>query len=403
MSTLKLDELAIFGGPPRFADPVHVGRPAVGNIELVLKRIRESLESRWLTNDGPFVQEFERRICNATKTKHAIAISNATLGLQLAIRALGMKGAVIVPSYTFVATAQALHWQGITPVFCEVDPETHCIDINDVEQKMSPEISGIIGVHLWGRACNVEGLADIASRHNVPLLLDAAQAFGAKHDGVPIGGNGAAEVFSFHATKFVNSFEGGAITTNDQELADQLRLMRNFGFEDYDKVVQSGTNAKMCEPAAAMGITSLESAERFLAINRENLAKYREGLQSIPGITFHDQLLHEDSNCQYAVVEVNENEFGLSRDQVLTILRSENILARKYFSPGCHQISVFCTDEPPSLPVTESLCDRVLQLPTGNGMTVIQIEQVCNLVQSISMHADEIGSRMKESKVVPSP
>ena len=403
MSILKLDDLAIFGGQPAFAEPAHVGRPAIGSIELILKRIRESLENRWLTNNGPFVQEFERRICQTTKTKHAIAVNNATVGLQLAIRALGMKGAVIVPSFTFVATAQALHWQGITPVFCDVDPETHCIDIDDVEQKMSADITGIIGVHLWGRACNVDGLADIASRHNVPLLLDAAQAFGAKRDGVPIGGNGAAEVFSFHATKFVNSFEGGAITTNDQELADQLRLMRNFGFEDYDTVVQSGTNAKMCEPAAAMGITSLESAERFLAINRENLFTYREGLQSIQGITFHNQLLEEDSNCQYAVVEVSENEFGLSRDQLLTILRSENILARKYFWPGCHRIPIFCNDAPPSLPVTESLCDRVLQLPTGSGMAVGQIAQVCDLLQTISTHSDEIGSRMEKTGVAPSP
>ena len=204
------------------------------------------------------VREFERHICRVTEAKHAIAVTNATVGLQLVIRALGMKGSVIVPSFTFVATVHALHWQGITPVFCEVDPRTHCIDIHDVERKISGEISGnisgIIGVHMWGSSCDVDGLSDIASQYDVPLLLDAAHAFGSKRKGVPVGGAGAAGgSFSFHATKFVNAFEGGAITTNDDELADRLRLMRNYGFEDYDKVVQSGTNAKMCEPSAAMG------------------------------------------------------------------------------------------------------------------------------------------------------
>ena len=397
MNTVKPEHLAVLGGPPRFAEPLHVGRPAIGDTERVLDRIRESLERRWLTNDGPFVKEFEQRICESTGAHHAIAVSNATVGLQLAIRALGMKGSVLIPAFTFVATAQALHWQGISPIFCEVDPKTHCIDTQQVEQNITDDVSGIIGVHMWGKTCDVEGLAEIAKRRNIPLLLDAAHAFGSKRNGVPVGANGDAEVFSFHATKFVNAFEGGAITTNNADLANKLRLMRNFGFEGYDKVVHPGTNAKMSEPSAAMGITSMESADKFLAINRTSLQRYRERLASIPGIEFMDGLLHDDSNCHYCVVEVDENKFGISRDCLVEVLWLENVLARKYFSPGCHRVGVFSDQPYLSLPATESLCDRVMQLPTGSAVTLEQIDMVCDLLQTISNRSDEIESQMKRT------
>ena len=405
LSTAKFENLAIFGGPPTFAEHLHVGRPAIGNVEDVLDRIRESLVSRTLTNNGPFVREFERRICDVTQTKHAIAVTNATQGLQMTIRALGMKGSVIVPSFTFVATAQALHWQGIKPVFCDVDPQTHCIDLRDVERKISSntDIGGIVGVQMWGRACDVDGLTELASRHNVPLLLDAAHAFGSKHNGLPIGNGGDAEVFSFHATKIVNAFEGGAITTNDEQLADQLRLMRNFGFADYDSVVHSGTNAKMCEAAAAMGITSIESLDKFLAINRAALEQYRVGLDAIPGMELLVRLLDPDSNCQYAVVEVNESAFGMSRDRLLEVLWAENILARKYFSPGCHRVPFLAGEKPPKLPITDALCGHVLQLPTGSAVDCDQIGQICDLLHTIAMHAKEIVKRIEQSGSVRQP
>jgi len=396
LNIAKSEQLAILGGQPKFPEPLHVGRPAIGDVERVLDRIRESLERRWLTNDGPFVQEFEKRICETTGAKHAVAVTNATVGLQLAIRALGMNGAVMLPAFTFVATAHALAWQGIKPIFCDIDPKTHCIDPKFVEQNITEDVSGIIGVHMWGKSCDVEKLIQIADDRNIPLLFDAAHAFGSKHMGVPVGTNGDAEVFSFHATKFVNAFEGGAITTNNDELAAQLRLMRNFGFESYDKVIHPGTNAKMCEPSAAMGITSIESADAFLAINRNSLRRFRERLASIPGIEFKEELLHDDSNCHYCVVEVDESEFGISRDQLLNVLWLENILARRYFSPGCHRIPVFSDQPLPSLPTTESLCDRVMQLPTGSAVTVDQIDMVCNLLQAISSHSVEIKFHLAE-------
>src|SRR5690349_4944149 len=204
-----LSDLAIFGAPPVFEEPLHVGRPNIGDRERLLARINDMLDRRWLTNNGPFVQELEEKIAAFLGVKHCIAMCNATVGLEIAIRATGMTGEVIVPSFTFIATAHALQWQEITPVFCDIDPRTHNIDPQQVEKLITPRTTGIIGVHVWGRACDVAALEAIAARRRLTLLFDAAHAFGCSYRGRMIGGFGDAEVLSFHATKFFNSFEGG--------------------------------------------------------------------------------------------------------------------------------------------------------------------------------------------------
>jgi dTDP-4-amino-4,6-dideoxygalactose transaminase len=185
------------------------------------------------------------------------------LALEIAVRAAGLSGEVIVPSFTFIATAHALQWQHITPVFCDIDPRTHNIDPVAVEALITPRTTGIVGVHIWGRGCDVTKLTDVARRHKLRLLFDAAHAFGCSYEGTAIGNFGDAEVFSFHSTKWLNSFEGGAVVTNDDDLAGKVRLMGQFGFADYDRVDSIGTNAKMSEVAAAMALTSIESADVF--------------------------------------------------------------------------------------------------------------------------------------------
>src|SRR6267378_2313680 len=271
----SLDDLAIFGGSPAFPETLHVGRPNVGNRELLMSKINDMLDRRWFSNDGPFVQEFERKIAEHVGVKHCIAMCNATVALEISIRALGMEGEVIIPSFTFIATAHALQWQEITPVFCDIDPHTHTLDPGWVERMITPRTTGIVGVHLWGRPCNIEALEAIAREHDLKLLFDAAHAFGASHKGRMLGSFGTAEVFSFHATKFVNCGEGGAVVTNDDRLAQKMRLMRNFGFAGLDRVIYVGTNGKMSELSAAMGLTSLESVDEFVAANRRNHQLYR--------------------------------------------------------------------------------------------------------------------------------
>ena len=233
------------------------------------------------------------------------------LALEISIRALGLSGEVIVPSFTFIATAHALQWQEITPVFCDVDPETHNLDPAKVEALITPRTTGIIGVHVWGRPCAVESLQEIAHRHGLKLMFDAAHAFGCSHNGQMIGNFGQAEVFSFHATKFFNTFEGGAVVTNDDDLAAKMRLMKNFGFTGYDQVIYVGTNGKMSEVSAAMGLTGLEDLDEFINTNHRNYKTYQNGLQNVPGIQLISYDEAERNNFQYIIVEVDEAVAGL--------------------------------------------------------------------------------------------
>ena len=225
---MSATDLAILGGEPEFAEPLHVGRPNVGDVDRFLARVRRILDAGWLKNDGPCVQEFEQRIADLTGVRHCVAMSSGTAALEIAGRALGLVGEVILPSFTFVATAHALMWQGVRPVFCDIDPGSHQIDPGALEALINHRTSGILGVHLWGRPCDVDALTEIARRHGLPLMFDACHALGVERHGRRVGGSGACEVFSFHATKFLNTLEGGAVVTNDSELAEKLRFMRKL-------------------------------------------------------------------------------------------------------------------------------------------------------------------------------
>ena len=393
---LSVSDLAIFGGPVAFPKPLHVGKPNIGNRTILLTRINDLLDRRWLTNNGPFVQEFEQRISDLLGVKHCIAMCNATIALEIATRALGLSGEVIIPSFTFIATAHALQWQEITPVFCDIDPITHNIDPRKVEALITPRTTGIMGVHIWGRPCPVEALEEIAQRRGLKLMFDAAHAFGNSYKGRMVGNFGNAEIFSFHATKFFNTFEGGAVVTNDDELASKIRLMKNFGFAGYDNVIYIGTNGKMSEISAAMGLTGLESLEEFIATNRRNYKAYQIGLQNIPGIQLIANNESERCNYQYITVEVDETVTGLSRDELVRVLHAENVLARRYFYPGCHEMEPYHSYFPHAgllLPETKRLTQRVMSLPTGTGVTRAEIEVVCDIVRLAVRESAALRSR----------
>jgi dTDP-4-amino-4,6-dideoxygalactose transaminase len=394
----EVNDLAIFGGPPAFAERLHVGRPNFGARQQLLERIDEIIERRWFTNGGPYVKELEEKLARFLGVKHCIAMCNATIALEIAIKALGLKGEVIVPSFTFIATAHALQWQEITPVFCDIDPHTHNLDPHRVEELITPRTTGIIGVHLWGRPCDVEALGEIARRHRLALLFDAAHAFACTYRDRMIGSFGDAEVFSFHATKFFNTFEGGAVTTGDDELAAKIRLMKNFGFAGYDNVVYVGTNGKMNEVCAAMGLTSLESLDDFITVNRRNYDLYRQGLRDLPGVEVIDYDDAEKNNYQYVVLEIDEAATRLSRDDLLNILWAENVIARRYFYPGCHRAQPYRTlypDAGANLRATEELAKRVLLLPNGNAIGEPEIRGICDVVRFAIAQAEEVNLRLE--------
>lgn len=400
MNTRKTSggDLAILGGSPAFGSPLHVGRPNIGDRTALQERFSSVLDSRWLTNGGQQVQEFERRMAELTRARHCVATCNATVALEIAAKALGMQGEVIVPSMTFVATAHALLWQGIEPRFCDVDPRTHNLDLRAVESLITDRTTGIVAVHLWGRTCDVEGLRQIARRYHLKLLFDAAHATGCSHRGEPVGSFGDAEVFSFHATKVANSFEGGAITTNDDALAERIRLMHNFGFKGMDNVIELGTNGKMSEIAAAMGNVSLDSLEDFIAANRRNYLNYKGVLSSLPGFRMVEYDDGERNNYQYVVFEIDDTESGLDRDTLLAVLHAENIRARRYFWPGCHRMEPYRSLRAYAgvrLPETDEILSRVLVLPNGTTVSDEDVDIVCQVIRVSLENANSICDAMR--------
>lgn len=382
----KLQDLAINGAPPAFDELLHVGRPNIGSRDAFMKHVDKIFDNRWLSNNGPMVQEFEQRVADYHGVKHCVAMCNGTIALEIAIRALGLEGEVIVPSYTFIATAHALSWQAITPVFADIDPVTHNLDPNAVRRMITPRTSGIIGVHLWGRGAPVDELQAIADEYGLKLMFDAAHAFGCSYKGKMIGNFGACEVLSFHATKFFNTFEGGAIVTNDDSLAETMRLMRNFGFSGLDNVIHPGTNGKMIEVAAAMGLVNLDAIDSVISANRHNHQTYRVALSGLPGISLLDFDEAERNNYQYVVMEVGE-DCPVSRDQIIEALHAENIRARKYFWPGCHNMQPYRDLYPHAgmlLPNTQRISDRVVVLPTGTTMTSEMVNAVAAVIRVLT-------------------
>ena len=387
--------LTLIGGEPAFSEKLHVGRPNLGNRKALLDRINDMLDRRWLSNDGPCVREFEQRIAGFLRVKHCIAMCNATVALEIAIRALELKGEVIVPSYTFVATAHALQWQEITPVFADMDPQTHNINPATIERLITPRTTGILGVHVWGRPCDTEAIEAIGQKHRLKVMYDAAHGFGCSRLGSMVGNFGECEVFSFHATKFLNSFEGGAVVTNNEALAEKMRLMRNFGFKGFDNVGYLGVNGKMTEVCAAMGLTSLEAVDDLIAVNRRNYEAYHQQLSGLPGISVIQYNLGERNNYQYIVVEVDPDKSPLNRDELVSVLHAENVLARKYFWPGCHRMEPYRSLQPSAsllLPETERIASCILLLPTGQAVSAATVATICGIIRSALSQSAEVRS-----------
>lgn len=391
-------QLAILGGSPMFQTPLHVGRPNVGDEAGFLARVRGMLDRRWFSNDGPLAREFEQSICDVTGARHCVAMCNATVALEIAARGLGLRGEVIVPAYTFVATAHCLQWQEITPVFCDVDPATHNIDPAAIERLITPRTTGIIGVHVWGRPCDTEAIEAVAARHNLKVMYDAAHAMGCSHLGRMIGNFGSCEVFSFHATKFINSFEGGAVVTNDDELATRLRLMRNFGFAGLDRVIYLGINGKMTEVCAAMGLASLDAMDRLIAVNQGNWRHYTEQLRDLPGMQTIRFNPGDRSNYQYVVVEIDPATCPLDRDELVDVLHAEQILARKYFWPGVHRMEPYRSLQPNAhllLPQTERIAPRIMVLPNGETIDAGTIERIGSVIRAALAQAEDVRNALK--------
>ncbi|MBD3332024.1 aminotransferase class I/II-fold pyridoxal phosphate-dependent enzyme [candidate division GN15 bacterium] len=384
---------AILGGDPTFADPLHVGRPDVHNRTSFLDRIQAILTSRRFTNDGPMVEEFEDRLCEFIGTRECVVVNNGTTALRLLFRTVMTPGEVILPSFTFVATAHALQWEGFTPVFCDIETDSWTIDPECCSKAVNDQTVGLVGVHVFGTPCDTNGLAAVARKAGISLLFDAAHAFGCSIGGTPIGRFGVAEVFSLHATKVLHSFEGGAIATDDVELARTLRRVRNFGFDDYDLVGVLGINAKMPEVCAAMGLANLESLDEVIELNRRAYQAYDHGLREISGIRLRPPPSSGAWNWHYIVAEIDEERFGMHRDLFIECLHHEGILARRYFYPGVHSMEPYRRNLGGrlGLPNTNATAGRVVVLPGGISVGESNAIETCEAIQAIHDHARQIA------------
>ena len=361
-----------------------VGYPNIGNEQSFLERVKIILDNRWLTNNGPMVQEFENKIATITNTRYAIAICNASIAMTLVAKCLNLQGEIIVPSYTFIASAHSMLMAGLKPIFADINPSTHTLCPLSVSQLITQKTAAILGVHLWGRGCDVNELEDLAHANQIPLIFDAAHAFGASYKGQKIGSFGVCEVFSFHATKFVNSFEGGVITTNDHDLAEKLKLARNFGFSGVDNVISWGTNAKMSEICAAMGLTNIEAMSDFIKVNSANytyLKKLLEGSVNFRVFEFNPK---DEPNYQYLLVEIIQIDNPLDiREKIIESLHQKGYLARKYFWPSCHKMQPYVNDSshtPIPLVQTELVANRVIVLPTGFGINNQNLDEMVSIL-----------------------
>ncbi|MBT6460486.1 MAG: aminotransferase class I/II-fold pyridoxal phosphate-dependent enzyme [Planctomycetaceae bacterium] len=362
---------------------LHVGQLNFPKKEELKESFRGIFERQFFTNHGPLVAQLDEQLAQRFGVKNAISVTNGTVALMAGLAALGLKGEVIVPSFTFVATVQSLIWSGLTPVFCDVDTDTHCITPDLVEPLITDKTTAILGVHIWGRVCDTAGLQALATKHNLRLIFDAAHAVASKSNNVTVGGFGVLECFSFHATKVLCGAEGGCLTTNDDELAGLIRTARNFHVSETFANVVPRINGKMTEAQAAITLLSLQDLDENITRNRETYKFYQAELLDIKGIKFVDYDRGQESNCQYVVIEMQQDE-QKNREQLLNFLRERNIFARTYFSPGIHTLPFVAEliDEVPKLPNTEHLCRSLIQLPIGLQVSLAEAETVSRLIQT---------------------
>ncbi|MDR2695080.1 MAG: aminotransferase class I/II-fold pyridoxal phosphate-dependent enzyme [Deltaproteobacteria bacterium] len=396
----SIHSLALLGGTPIFASPLPVGQINIPQWERFREKAGGVFERRYYTNYGALAVELEEKLCRLFQTRHCLAVTNATIGLSILCRALGLVPGdkVIVPAFTFAATVQALTWAGLEPVFCDVDAQSHCITPETVAPCLSVlGTAAILGVHLWGNACDIDGLARIARDCGLRVFYDAAHAVGCTRHGKSIGGFGAGEVFSMHATKVLSSTEGGCIAVDDDDLAERIRNIRSEYGRRRHVPVPVTANGRFSEMQAAFGLLSLEDFPENCANNERRLRLYVEGLRDVPGIRFLLPTPGERHNFQYVVLEIDEARFGLSRDALVRVLEAENILARRYFVPGMHRCVPYVTQFPQyvdALPVTDALCEKVMQLPSGQRVTDGDIAAICELICFIRIHANKIKAAL---------
>ena len=371
--------------PEPFKKPIYVTRPFLPPLAEFSNGLKAIWSNQWLTNNGPVLQRFQKELCHYFQTDHLCLFNNGTLALQIALQGLQLSGEVITTPFTFVATTHALYWNKIRPVFVDIEPEHYTLDPARVEEAITPWTSAILAVHVYGYPCRLQALADIARRHKLLLLYDAAHAFGVTVDGRSIGSYGDLSMFSFHATKLFHSIEGGMLMFSDPGQMKVFDYLKNFGFDGETEVVMPGTNAKMNELQALMGSQVLGHMDGIISRRQQIDALYRARLKGIPGL--HVPELPSGGvkfNYSYFPVEIDADQFGMDRDQLYTALQRFNIFTRRYFYPLVTDFACYrglSVKDP--LTQARKIARRILTLPIYDSLGLPDAERICECIESM--------------------
>lgn len=356
-------------------DKINITKIFLPDKETFIKYIDKIYSSGWVTNDGPFVKEFEKKLENFLGIRNVVVVSNGTLALQIAYRCLNIKGSALTTPYSFVATTSSLVWEGIKPIFADINKKTLTLEPTKIKKHLSKDITGIVPVHVYGNACEIDEINDIANQNNLKVVYDAAHCIGVKYKNKSIFNYGDASIVSFHATKLFHTIEGGAILTNDDHIAEEARLMRNFGISGEDKIESVGINAKMNEIEAAMGLALLDNIESLIAdryrvwnVYYNNLLNYVEFPELNPDVKW---------NFSYVPV-LFKNESQL--EKVKEILNANNIFPRRYFYPSLDTLTYLNNQE--KFPISNNISKRVLCMPNFFGVNDDTINSICELIKS---------------------
>ncbi len=365
---------------------IYVTKPSLPPLDEYLPLLESIWKSRVLTNGGPFHQQFEKELCNYLGVKYISLFTNATVALITALKALSIKGDVITTPYSFVATAHALLWNECRPVFADIDPVTMNISPKSVEQLITPDVRAILAVHCYGRPCDVDTLDDISKRFNIPVIYDAAHAFGVTCHCGSVLNHGDLSVLSFHATKVFNTFEGGAIISGSSSMKSKIDQLKNFGFIDEVTVQEVGINGKMSELNAALGLIQLKHVEHSVKSREEIYTRYITSLENILGITCIQRDFKTGNNFSYFPILV-DSLFPISRDSLYNVLKQNRIMSRRYFFPLISNMPMyhrFPSAEKSRLPIANDISQRILCLPIYDGISQGDVDEICTIIRNVT-------------------
>ena len=369
--------------PVKLPHPIYVTQPLLPELKDFLPYLETIWENKILTNGGPFHQQLEQSLCEYLGVKHICLFTNGTLALMTALQALRITGEVITTPYSFVATAHSLLWNGIKPVFVDIDPSSMNMDPANIEAAITPQTTAIMPVHCYGRPCDVERIEKIADNYGLKVIYDAAHAFGVRYRGGSVLNYGDLSVVSFHATKIFNTFEGGAIICPDAKTKQRIDHLKNFGFVDEVTVVAPGINGKMSEINAAFGLLQLKGIDAALQQRQAIDARYRHKLAGVPGIDCLSMSEGQTTNHAYFPILVRP-AFGVRRDTLYQILRDHDIYARRYFYPLISDFPMYRgmpSATSANLPHARIAADQVICLPIYPGLSDEQIDMVCTIIE----------------------